>query len=265
MRRPSLLALSLALALPVVGACDEALPTDPAPAIETGAIAISGAWAPPQSTLDVAATQYVPVVDPPAISPLGHCTSTNPFACSCTHPACTAAYPGTAALDLFLRQRYQYLSAGGLYCCRQNSAQTSVPKLSVHAIGRAIDLMVPMTNGDADNTKGDPVANWLVENAEYIGIQRVIWDKRYWNGQRGFGLLSSASLPHTNHIHVELSVAGANKQTPFFTSGAYNNSCTAHCEGTLLIKANCSATDCANTGAQCLPGPPPACGAPPPP
>lgn len=65
-----------------------------------------------------------------------------------------------------------------------------MPKLSVHAIGRAIDLMVPMEAGDANNGLGDPVANWLVENAEFIGIQRVIWDKAYWNGERGFGLLS---------------------------------------------------------------------------
>jgi hypothetical protein len=229
-------------------------------ALVEGGLRVAGPWDPPSGTRAIAATQYVPVVDPPAVSPLGRCTSSNAFDCSCTHPACTSALPGTRDLDTYLRRRFPYLSSGGLYCCRQNSATTSVPVLSVHAIGRAIDLMVPMEAGDADNGLGDPVANWLVENAEFIGIQRVIWDRAYWNGGRGFGLLSSASLPHTNHIHVELSLDGAARRTPFFTSGASTGTCSARCEGTRLVNADCSTVECA----ACLSGPP-RCGEPPPP
>ncbi len=229
-------------------------------------IAIAGPWQAPASTRAVAATQRVTVVDPPAVSPLGRCTSTNAFACSCTHPACTPAYPGTRDLNAYLLRRFTFLRAGGTYCCRQNSAATRVPTLSVHATGRAMDLMVPMTGGDADNTRGDEVANWLVENAAYIGVQRVIWDRAYWNGERGFGLLSAASLPHTDHLHVELSLAGAARETPFFTSGAsMGTSCTARCDGTRVIQADCSSVDCAATGAPCLAGMPPRCGATPPP
>jgi hypothetical protein len=229
-------------------------------------VAIPGRWIAPAGTRAIAATQYVSVVDPPTVAPLGRCTSTNAFACSCTHPACMSALPGTRELDAYLRRRFPYLRAGGLYCCRQNSATTATPVLSVHAIGRAIDLMVPMAGGDADNTLGDAVANWLVENAEYVGVQRVVWDRSYWNGERGFGALSSASLPHTDHIHVEVSPAGAARQTPFFTSGASTGmSCAARCEGTRVINADCSSVDCAATGAACMAGPPPRCGAPPPP
>lgn len=228
-------------------------------------IAVAGPWNPSASTRAIAATQYVPVIDPPAVSPAGSCRSSNAFQCSCTHPSCSPAYQGTRDLDAYIRQRHGSLTSGGLYCCRQNSATTSVPKLSVHAIGRAIDIMVPTIGGDANNSLGDPVANWLVENAEFIGIQRVIWDKAYWNGERGFGLLSSASLSHTNHIHIELSPAGAARQTPFFTSGAVNGVCTARCEGTRIINADCSSGDCAAFGAACLPGNPPMCGQPPPP
>ncbi len=226
---------------------------------------VAGPWVAPASTKAIAATQYVPVVDPPAVSPLGSCTSSNAFACSCTHPSCSPAYAGTKELDAYLRGRFGSLTSGGLYCCRQNSATTSVPKLSVHAVGRAIDLMVPMEGGDANNGLGDPVANWLVENAEFIGIQRVIWDRAFWNGERGFGLLSSNSLSHTNHIHVELTAAGAARLTPFFTSGASVGSCTARCEGTRIINQDCSSGDCAFYGATCLPGTPPMCGQPPPP
>ena len=125
--------------------------------------------------------------------------------------------------------------------------------------------MVPMTGGDANNSLGDPVANWLVENAEFIGIQRVIWDRTFWNGERGFGLLGANSLSHTNHIHIELTAAGANRQTPFFTSGAVNGSCTARCEGTRIINADCSSGDCAVFGAICQEGNPPACVQPAPP
>jgi hypothetical protein len=175
------------------------------------------------------------------------------------------AFAGTRALNGYLLRRFTYLRAGGTYCCRQNSASTRVPTLSVHATGRAIDLMVPTIQGDADNTRGDAVANWLVENAEFIGIQRVVWDRSFWNGERGFGALGSGSLSHTDHLHIELSVAGAREQTPFFTSGAVSGTtCTARCDGTRAVQTNCSTVDCAATGAPCLAGPPPRCGTPPP-
>lgn len=239
---------------------------DPVTSTVVEAVAVPGPWQPSAMTRAIAATQHVTVVDPPAVSPLGRCTSTNAFACSCTHPACMTAFPGTRELNTYLLRRFTYLRAGGTYCCRQNSATTRVPTLSVHATGRAIDLMVPMAGGDADNTLGDAVAAWLVENAEYIGIQRVVWDRAFWNGERGFGLLSSASLPHTDHLHVELSVAGAERRTVFFTSGAsMNTSCNARCEGSRLIRADCTSTDCASSGAACLAGSPPRCGDAPPP
>lgn len=257
--------LLVLLAFASLSTCSlEELP-GPSTATQTSELRVPGPWAPPASTRSIAATQYVSVVDPPAVAPLGSCSSTNAFDCSCTHPECTRAHPGTVELDRFLRNKYPYLSSGGLYCCRQNSARTSVPKLSVHAVGRAIDLMVPMDSSDADNGLGDPVANWLVENAEFIGVQRVIWDKAYWNGERGFGLLSSNSSPHVNHIHLELSTAGAYAQTPFFTSGASNGTCTPACDGTRLINANCTSTNCATSGTECLPENPPRCGTPPPP
>ncbi len=231
-------------------------------ATQRAAIAIPGPWEPGPLTRSIAATQHTTVVDPPPVSPLGRCTSTYAFACSCTHPACMTAFPGTRDLNTYLLRRFTYLNPAGTYCCRQNSAMTRVPMLSVHSLGRAIDLGVPPAGGDADNTLGDAVANWLVENAEYIGIQRVIWDRAYWNGERGFGLLTAASLSHTDHIHVELTIAGANRTTAFFTSGAsMSNTCTARCDGTRLIRGDCTSVDCAATGAPCVGGATPSCGA----
>ena len=223
-------------------------------------VAIPGPWVAPPATRTIAATQFVPVVDPPSVRPLGSCSSTNPFTCSCTHPACTPAHPGTNEVREYLLARFSGIRNSGTYCCRQNSNNLS--ELSVHAIGRAIDLGVPQIAGAADNTVGDAVANFLVENAEYIGIQRVIWDYTFWNGERGFGSLGGN--PHTDHIHVELSQAGAARLTLFFTRGAPGTTCTPECVGTRLIAADCSSTDCGTSGAECLAGPP-RCGPPPPP
>ena len=75
---------------------------DPVPSSVVEGVAVPGPWQPSAMTRAVAATQHVTVVDPPAVSPLGRCTSTNPFACSCAHPACMAAFPGTRELNTHL-------------------------------------------------------------------------------------------------------------------------------------------------------------------
>jgi hypothetical protein len=235
-------------------------------------LVIPGDWNPPASTRTIAATQYVDVVNPPAVLPLGSCTSTNPWVGTCTHPACLRAHPGTSELDAYIRARWTDVRAGGTYSCRRNSNPDSTAYLSVHSVGRAIDLMIPTIGGDADNTAGDAVANWLIENAEYIGIQRVIWDGIYWNGERGFSEISDTRTSsgtyrtdhHVNHIHVELSVDGAARRTRFFTEGAPATTCPVVCYGTAAVRADCSFVDCALTGEECLPSPP-HCGTPPPP
>jgi len=146
-------------------------------------VRVPGPWNPPEGVRRAAAAQYVDVVDPPNVSPLGSCPDGNPFS-TCTHPACTRAHPGTAELDAYIRTRWPYVLPYGTYNCRRNSNNLS--ELSVHAIGRAIDAGITRISGDADNTAGDAVANWLIANAEYIGIQRVGWDGMWWNGERGF-------------------------------------------------------------------------------
>lgn len=233
---------------------------------------IPGDWNPPASTRAIAATQYVDVVNPPAVLPLGSCTSTNPWVGTCTHPACVRAHPGTSELDVYIRSRWTYVRAGGTYTCRRNSNPDSTAFLSVHSVGRAIDLMIPTIAGDADNTAGDAVANWLIENAEYIGIQRVIWDGIYWNGEHGFSEISDTRTSsgayrtdhHVNHIHTELSVDGAARRTRFFTEGAPAATCPVVCYGTAVVHEDCSFIDCAASGEICLPGPP-RCGLPTPP
>lgn len=226
------------------------------------AMRVAGPWVLPASTLAIGDRQYVSYTGSPRISDGGRCTSSNAFACSCTHPACSRGLPGTLAFATYLRRRFpQIRAAGGFDCCRQNTGNTAY--LSVHSIGRAIDLMIPTIAGDADNTAGDAVANWLVENAQRIGVQLVVWDRTGWNGSRAPGTKVrpyTGPIPHVDHIHMELSVDGANRRTPFFTSGEIDGSaCTARCDGTRAVGADCAVTDCAALGATCVATPSPRC------
>ncbi len=251
-RTPCLLAGAL------LGCAAELSPLEEGPA----AVRVAGPWVLPPSTLAIGDRQTVPYTGSPRIADGGRCTSTNAFACSCTHPACSRGLPGTLAFAGFIRRRFpQVRSAGGFDCCRQNTGNTAY--LSVHSIGRAIDLSIPTIGGDADNTAGDAVANWLVENAQRIGVQLVVWDRTAWNGSRAAGTKVrpyTGPIPHVDHIHMELSVDGANRRTPFFTSGEINGGgCVARCDGTRLQGADCAITDCSQSGMTCAASPTPRC------
>ena len=58
-----------------------------------------------------------------------------------------------------------------------------------------MDVFIPVTGGQADNGKGDPVGNWLVANAERIGIQYIIWDHSDWQASLSGEKLSGYGGP----------------------------------------------------------------------
>ena len=122
---------------------------------------------------------------------------------------------GTRALSEYLQERFPQISHVGGYSCRPNTANTS--QMSVHGTGRALDIHIPLSRGDADNDLGDPIAHWLIENAETIGITLVIWDRTSWGPHRsGDKHRSYGAHPHHDHLHVEISSAAARQSTPFF-------------------------------------------------
>jgi hypothetical protein len=123
---------------------------------------------------------------------------------------------GTRELGDYLKVTFSGITSYGGYACRPNTANTS--QLSVHGTGRAIDVMIPTVGGDANNAAGDRVANFLVENAEKIGIQFIIWDRNSWGASRGQPKLRSYTgpVPHIDHLHVELSPEGARRMTEWF-------------------------------------------------
>lgn len=81
----------------------------------------------------------------------------------------------------------------------------------VHEEGRAIDAMLAAPGTPEGNAAGDALAAFLVENADRLGVQGVIWRRREWYASR----VSSAwedyggSDAHTSHPHIELSPAVA--------------------------------------------------------
>jgi hypothetical protein len=124
---------------------------------------------------------------------------------------------GTREIGVFLQRRYPQIGNAGGYSCRPNTADTS--RTSVHGTGRALDLMLPLDRGDADNGRGDPIANFLVTHAEQMGVQYVIWDRWDWlaslSGRKDTSY--GGPNPHIDHIHMELTVEAAHRRAPFFT------------------------------------------------
>lgn len=173
-------------------------------------LAHSGHWEIPSDVLAAAATQQVTLTE------AGPWTGTS--GCSGTFTS------GARTFGAYLLRNFPQITSYGGYSCRPIVGESQY--MSVHATGRALDLFIPVDRsvsgeGNADNDAGDPVANWLIANAQYIGIQRVIWDRWLWQSEDyGEGQSQAydfaGSNPHNDHIHMELSVEAAQQMTAFF-------------------------------------------------
>jgi hypothetical protein len=135
---------------------------------------------------------------------------------------CTGTFePGAAVLREYIAANFDVDGIGGYHCRAINfdpSKQTSV-----HGLGRALDVMVPMVDChpcQANNQTGDQLAHWLIVHAEEIGIQRIIWDRASWQAS---GVVQTkpytGSTSHEDHLHIELNLEGAAMQTPWFGDG----------------------------------------------
>ncbi len=126
--------------------------------------------------------------------------------------------PGSAGLGDYIEQYFPQVSLIGGFSCRAINGDPT--QASVHSTGRALDIHIPLTaEGGADNDLGDPIAHWLIRNAETIGIQLIIWDLSTWGPYRDPGERAKAyggAHPHDDHLHVELTVEAAGLGTPWF-------------------------------------------------
>ncbi|MCB9537536.1 MAG: MYXO-CTERM sorting domain-containing protein [Myxococcales bacterium] len=168
------------------------------------ALAHEGRWAIPGDVLAEAAQSRVPITDAGPWRGEASCSGTFTV--------------GARRLGDWIEVHFPQVTGVGGYSCRSINGNNNVT--SIHAVGRALDVFIPLDGGQADNDLGDELANYLLVNAQYIGIQRVIWDRTYWrSGDAPREGYYDGAHPHHDHLHVELSVAAGNQQTPFFTDG----------------------------------------------
>lgn len=177
----------------------------------TAALAHTGPWVIPADVEAIADAQHVTMTEAgPWVGPSG----------------CSGGFTeGGMQFGDYLLANFPQISDYGGYDCR--AIVGIADQMSVHGTGRALDLFIPVDSsvsgdGNANNDLGDPVANWLISNAEYIGIQRVIWDRWIWESEPYSGEHSGAynfpgSHPHNDHIHMELSVEASTLGTDFFS------------------------------------------------
>lgn len=88
---------------------------------------------------------------------------------------------------------------GGIYVRRRQRGGSA---WSLHAVGRAVDFMVP------NKPIGDLLAGVLTARAEGLGVGEVIWYRRRWTTERGWQPYRGVN-GHLDHVHVglELDVA----------------------------------------------------------
>lgn len=109
--------------------------------------------------------------------------------------ACTGGLtPGAVSLRALVSRLLRLSDIQG-YACRSNTANPG--KLSVHAVGRALDVMV-------SGPRGDVVANWLLANASALDVQLIIWRRRIWRSGHANVRVYTGPNPHTDHVHVEV-------------------------------------------------------------
>lgn len=200
----SLLALALPGCLAQAPSSDCDGPDDPMCTAAIEGLSRPGNYAPSADAL-AAGAGYVAYDDVPAWDGGRHCAG--------------GITTGGRTLSSYLRANFDGISSIGGYSCRQNTANLS--KMSVHGSGRALDIMIPLSGGAADNDVGDAIANWLIAHSHEIGVQYLIWDRSTWSGSRSSDRVRTYTgpNPHIDHIHVEITLAASRQETSWFTGG----------------------------------------------
>ena len=132
-----------------------------------------------------------------------------------------AAKPGTLALRNRLLSRYPVTSSSGI------SRGCDVGGKSEHKEGRAFDWGANVGNG-AQRAAVEDFLRFLFATDSYghqhalarrMGVMYVIWNQQIWHAYRadlGWQPYSGSS-PHTDHVHISLSWAGARAETSYYS------------------------------------------------
>lgn len=114
-----------------------------------------------------------------------------------------SATPGARALMAWCLEQFPVATNGGIYVCRPVRGGTS---LSLHAVGRAGDVMFPLVAGNP-NPNGLRLVQLLRPKAAQLGVQCLIWNRRIWSAKSPgvAGRPYNGVNPHHDHVHFELS------------------------------------------------------------
>jgi hypothetical protein len=118
--------------------------------------------------------------------------------------------PRAATVLRELQDAYGSLRTGGY---APGGVRTGHSAGSAHYDGRAVDVFFrPVTA--RQQQKGWAVAQWLVANADRLGIATVIYDNRIWTARRSAqgwreyvppgGPTDDPTLRHEDHVHVDV-------------------------------------------------------------
>jgi hypothetical protein len=129
--------------------------------------------------------------------------------------------PGIAALRDLIKATYPTKTS---FSAWRPCGKTS----SEHYDGRALDFMLNAADPN-DRAIADAFLGWLLAtdaqgnryaNARRLGVMYLIWNTKMWRAYRADAgwLAYTGSVPHTDHIHISLSWAGARQQTSFYGS-----------------------------------------------
>lgn len=114
---------------------------------------------------------------------------------------------GTRNLRAAIDSAIEWVGDYGIYNCRPTRTGSS---LSLHGEGRAWDAAVSV----AARQQGLKLAQFFVDAAQMLGVQRVIYWEREWDSRDGQRYWSSYSGPnHHDHVHVELCWEAAQRLT----------------------------------------------------
>src|SRR3954468_12155382 len=129
--------------------------------------------------------------------------------------------PGTVALSKLVMAAYPGSGTSGI------ARDCSIGGRSEHKEGRAWDWHVVYTNTKQRAQAADFV-HWLFATDAYgnkfaqarrVGLMYVIWNHKIWSSySAGAGWRAyTGPDPHTSHMHISLSWAGAQKKTSYWT------------------------------------------------
>jgi hypothetical protein len=127
--------------------------------------------------------------------------------------------PGAKKLAGLIRETY---GADQVIGIARNACYTS----SEHNDGRALDWMNDAGNR-ADKARVQAFLGWLLATDQYgnknamarrLGVMYIIWNRKIWRAYSPVGWGDyTGSVPHTDHVHISLSVDGASGRTSFWT------------------------------------------------